>query len=102
MNPKASRPGVPHTAPKGATVHDAFPPFPTKKKQKNNTYAYSPLNATNPANIGNPSPFAPPTPEYLSCLNKTIGGALLIMDSEKVLTDEEMHAIIFYSVSGSP
>ena len=30
----ASRSGVPHTAPCGATVHDAFPSFPPNKKKK--------------------------------------------------------------------
>ena len=32
----ASRAGVPHTAPIGATVHDAFPLSPTKKKKDGN------------------------------------------------------------------
>ena len=30
-DPLASCPGVPHTAPRGATVHDAFPSFPPNK-----------------------------------------------------------------------
>jgi len=33
-DPKASRPGVPHTALHGATVHDAFPPPKNKKKSE--------------------------------------------------------------------
>ena len=42
IGPLASLVGVPHTAPQGATVHDAFPPFPPtqkKKKKKKNTRA---------------------------------------------------------------
>jgi hypothetical protein len=32
-DPPANRTGVPHTAPKGATVHNAFPSFPPTKKR---------------------------------------------------------------------
>ena len=34
IGPLASLAGVPHTAPRGATVHDAFPPFPQPKKKE--------------------------------------------------------------------
>ena len=36
-DPTASPDGVPHTAPTGVKVHDAFPPLPTKKKKKKET-----------------------------------------------------------------
>ena len=35
----ASRAGVPHTAPHGVMVHDAFPSFPQTKKKKMNDRA---------------------------------------------------------------
>ena len=47
IGPLASLGGVPHTAPQGATVHDAFPPLPpTKKKKKNDWAGYLEISRT--------------------------------------------------------
>jgi hypothetical protein len=69
----------------------------------NNSYAYPPLNYTSPVNTSDPLPAALLTSEYLSCLNKTIGGTLPIMDAEagKGLSENEIGAIIACSIIGS-
>ena len=38
INPMASRAGVPHTAPHGVMVLDAFPSFPPNKKKTKKNY----------------------------------------------------------------
>jgi len=66
----------------------------------NNSYAYQPLNTTTPANMSDPLPSALLTSEYLSCLNKTIGDALPIMDAENTLSKGVIAAIATCSVIG--
>ena len=66
----------------------------------NNSYAYPPLNTTSPVNMSDPLPSALLISSYLSCLNKTIGDDLPIMDAEKTLPAMQIAAIVICSVIG--
>ena len=67
----------------------------------NNSHAYPPLNTTSSVNMSDPLPSALLVSEYLSCLNKTIGDDLPIMDAEeKKLSPTQIAAIAIGSYFG--